>query len=96
MQTCPELYVDCGASVSFTFLHFTIQEYLAAYHISQQSRDEQVAFMKEHIDNKKLEVVARFLAGFSLNVLEQDLWVVVRGFASEELPASYLMNATAL
>ena len=52
MQSCPELYVDRGASVSYNFLHLTVQEYLAAYHISQQSRDEQVAFMR---DNVKLE-----------------------------------------
>ena len=49
MQTCPELYVDRGASVSYNFLHLTLQEYLAAYHISQQSRDEQVAFMQEQV-----------------------------------------------
>ena len=83
MQTCPELYVDSGASVSFNFLHTTIQEYLAAYYISQQSRDKQVAFMKEYIANKKLEVVLRFLAGFSLSELGQDLWDAVRGFASQ-------------
>jgi len=80
MQTCPELYVDSGASVSFNFLHLTIQEYLAAYYISQQSRDGQVAFMRKHIANKKLEVVLRFLAGFSFSELGQELWEVVRGF----------------
>jgi len=91
MQTCPELYVDSGASISYNFHHFTIQEYLAAYYISQQSRDEQVAFMEEHIEDEKLEVVVRFLAGFSLSELGQDLWDVVRGFASEYvLPFSQL------
>ena len=93
MQTCPELYVDRGASVSYNFLHLTVQEYLAAYHISQQSRDEQVAFMREHtkskyiwetlmgqdLKGKKLEVVVRFLAG--LTELGRDLWDVVREFA---------------
>ena len=79
MQSCPELYVDQGASVSYNFLHLTVQEYLAAYHISQQSRDEQVAFMREHIESEKLEVVVRFLAG--LSELGSDLWDVVRGFA---------------
>ena len=79
MQTCPELYVDSGACVSYNMLHFTVQEYLAAYYISQLSKDEQVAFMKEHINNKKLGVVVRFLAGFSLSELGQDLWDVVRG-----------------
>ena len=84
MQSCPELYVDRGASVSYNFLHLTVQEYLAAYHISQQSRDDQVAFMREHVESEKLEVVVRFLAG--LNELGRDLWDVVRGFASKNIP----------
>ena len=79
MQTCPELYVDRGASVSYNFLHLTVQEYLAAYHISQQSRDEQVALMMEHIESEKSGVVVRFLAG--LTELGTELWDVVRGFA---------------
>ena len=80
MQTCPELYIDSGASVSYNFLHLTIQEYLAAFHISRQSKDEQVAFIREHTQSKKLEVVVTFLAG--LTELGNDLWDVVRGFAS--------------
>ena len=83
MQTCPELYVDRGASVSYNFLHLTFQEYLAAYHISQQNRSEQVAFIKEHIESKKLEVVVRFVAG--LSELGTDLWDVVRQFAFTDL-----------
>ena len=85
MQSCPELYVDRGASVSYNFLHLTVQEYLAANHISQQSRDEQVVFMREHIESEKLEVVVRFLAG--LSELGRDLWDVVRGFASTARPS---------
>ena len=90
MQTCPELYVDRGASVSYNFLHLTVQEYLAAYHISQQSRDEQVAFMRKHIEKKKLEVAVRFLAG--LTELGRDLWDVVRGFASTAKPSESWMR----
>ena len=90
MQSCPELYVDRGASVSYNFLHLTVQEYLAAYHISQQSRDEQVAFMREHIESKKLEVVVRFLAG--LSELGRDLWDVVRDIASMAKP-EFLENS---
>ena len=93
MQTCPELYVDRGASVSYNFLHLTIQEYLAAYHISQQSQDEQVAFMKKSeiyrpVEPKKLEVVMRFLAG--LSELGSDLWDVVREFAREATLKNFL------
>ena len=83
MQSCPELYVDRGASVSYNFLHLTVQEYLAAYHISQQSRDEQVAFMEEEMRDNifELKVVVRFLAG--LTELGRDLWNILREFASE-------------
>ena len=63
MQSCPELYVDRGASVSYNFLHLTVQEYLAACHISQQSRDEQVAFIREHSEIENLKVVVECLAG---------------------------------
>ena len=69
MQSCPELYVDRGASVSYNFLHLTVQEYLAACHISQQSRDEQVAFMLEHTKNgsksENFKMVVKFLADIS-------------------------------
>ena len=93
MQTCPELYVDRGASVSYNFLHLTVQEYLAAYHISQQSRDEQVAFMREHTESEKLEVVVRFLAG--LTELGRDLWDVVGEFAGEGRPlGSFIQDKT--
>ena len=88
MQSCPELYVDRGASVSYNFLHLTVQEYLAAYHISQQSRDEQVVFMEEEIFDMK--VVVRFLAG--LTELGRDLWDVVRRFASEDQPSGSLLK----
>ena len=85
MQSCPELYVDRGAFVSYNFLHLTVQEYLAAYHISQQSTDEQVAFMEEEISDMK--VVVRFLAG--LTELGRDVWDVVSEFACEDIQMQY-------
>ena len=108
MQTCPELFVDSGESVSYNFLHLTLQEYLAAYHISQQSRDEQVVFMREHIqtkdideevsflrgyaESKKLELVVRFLAGVSK--LGRELWEMVTGFGSMFIEDSFLEEET--
>ena len=103
MQTSTMLYVDKGVSVAYNFLHFTIQEYLAAYHISQQSMDEQVAFMREHtessnkqivigkhVESAKLDVVVRFLAG--LSELGKDFWDCVRGLASEHKPDFSLLG----
>ena len=90
MQTYPELCIDRGTFLSYNFLHLTLQEYLAAYHVSQQSRDEQVAFMKEHIESANLQVVSRFLAG--LSELGSELWDVVRGFASNYKPHGSLLQ----
>ena len=96
MQTCPELYVDRGASVSYNFLHLTVQEYLAAYHISQQSRDEQVAFMNDNIKflREREHTWQAFMGDLNykklkvvvrflagLTELGRDLWNVVSGFA---------------
>ena len=89
MQSCPELYVDRGASVSYNFLHLTLQEYLAAYHISQQSRDEQVAFIKDYVFEK--EVVVRFLAG--LTELATELCEVVQEFAFEHITLHWLFES---
>ena len=47
MHCSPELYVDEGAAVSYNFLHLTVQEYLAAYHLSQQPVEEQISKYQE-------------------------------------------------
>jgi len=72
MQCAPELYADEGASVSYNFLHLTLQEYLAAFHLSQQPVEKQIERL---IDCNKLDIydhrhhkfhmVLRFLCGIS-------------------------------
>ena len=47
MHCYPELYVDEGAAVSYNFLHLTLQEYLAAFHLSQQPVEEQIRKYQE-------------------------------------------------
>ena len=42
MQSVSESHISSGLSVSYNFLHLTIQEFLAAYHLSQKSDPEQV------------------------------------------------------
>ena len=42
MQTATELYFDTGAKKTFNFLHLTIQEFLAAYHILSFTTDDQI------------------------------------------------------
>ena len=54
MQRVQELYVDEGAAVSYNFLHLTVQEYLAAFHLSQQPVEKQIEHLKEYQKTKSL------------------------------------------
>ena len=46
MQSVPELYIKRGASISYSFFHLTLQEFLAAVSISQQPVEEQIYFIE--------------------------------------------------
>ena len=68
MQSVPELYISKGVHVSHTFLHLTIQEYLAAVHISQLPPDEQLKHFDEYGDtfnSDSFRVVITFVAGLT-------------------------------
>ena len=65
MQCVPELYVDEGAALSYNFLHLTVQEFLAAFHMSQQSTEKQVEIFKLHQMNSTYKMVLKFLAGIN-------------------------------
>ena len=52
-----------GANACCHFLHETFQAYLAAYWISNQSREEQVALIQGYRDNPSYRGVIPFLAG---------------------------------
>ena len=64
MQSVPQLYTTKGAVVSHNFLHLTVQEFLAALHISFMSPEQQLQHLKRHKEGK-LKVVLRFLAGLT-------------------------------
>ena len=65
MQCVPELYVDEGAVLSYNFLHLTIQEFLAAYHVSLQSAREKVEFFRKHQKAQSNQMVLKFFAGLT-------------------------------
>ena len=65
MQCFPQLH-STGESLSYNFLHSTFQEYLAAYYIySQSSQSDSEAFIMQHINEARLQVVVRFLSGLA-------------------------------
>ena len=65
MQCVPELYVDEGAVLSYNFLHLTIQEFLAAYHVSLQSAQKKVEFFRNHQEAQSNQMVLKFFAGLT-------------------------------
>ena len=83
MSECRELYVDRGAESSYNFLHLSLQEYLAAWHISQLPSTEQRKYFQRELcmpsplmlfpkSQKKFGVVTLFLAG--ITGLRNDFW----------------------
>ena len=71
MQCVPELYVDEVAAESFNFLHLTLQEYMAALHLSEQPVENQIEVFEKYLQypgrddksNSHFRIVVRFLAG---------------------------------
>ena len=47
----------------YTFVHLTLQEFLAAYHISKQARDDQAIMISEHQGKEHMKVVWKFYCG---------------------------------
>ena len=79
MQTATELYFDTGAKKTFNFLHLTIQEFLAAYHILSFTTDDQIKWLRDNISDEDFEylnnkkTVLQFLAGLSPKAYETVL-----------------------
>ena len=54
MQSVSELHISSGVSVSYNFLHLTIQEFLAAYHLSLQPSHIQKDMLLNHLRKKPI------------------------------------------
>ncbi len=72
MQCASELYVEEETGVSYNFLHLTVQEYLAAFHLSQQQVEKQIEHLREYKEHEKqmyyqkqhqFHMVLQFLCG---------------------------------
>ena len=65
MQKTPQLYMREGSPSSFHFLHLTLQEHLAAVHISQLPSKELAELTEQHLRHGHFKMVFRFLAGLT-------------------------------
>jgi hypothetical protein len=72
-----------GRRVTHSFLHLTIQEYLAAYFISQLSPEKQTGLFQEHSGKDHLDVVWRFFAG--ITGFERVGWKIAKSTFSSEI-----------
>ena len=70
MQSSADLSIYSGTTVTHSFLHFTIQEFLAAYHLSLQSLETQVLFFETHSNDPQFVVLLGFLIGLNSRLLK--------------------------
>ena len=54
-----------GRTTSYHFAHMTLQEYLAAVHISQLPAHEQMILVRENLDSSHFKMTIQFLAGLT-------------------------------
>ena len=64
MQEVPQLYTE-GRASSYHFIHLTLQEYLAAVHISRFLAPDQTRVFQEHLHSGYFKMTMRLLAGLT-------------------------------
>ena len=55
----------CSKSISYNFLHLSVQELLAAYHISQMDSSEQIRVFKKMFGSPRFQAVLQYYCGFT-------------------------------
>ena len=70
-----------GLTNTHTFLHLTLQEYLAAYHIASREEDEQIELLEEHGMEDHMSNVLVFYCGM-IQFTEDDARLCVVNFSS--------------
>ena len=76
-----------GLTNTHTFLHLTLQEYLAAYHIASREEDEQIKLLREHGMNSHMSNVLVFYCGMT-HFTEDDARLFVGNLSSHSLVKS--------
>ena len=86
MQEVPQLYIEGRAS--YHFIHLTLQEYLAAVHISQLPAHEQTRLFQKHVNSGHFKMTMRFLAGCT-KLANIPFEITTRLVKSDETRLSY-------
>ena len=73
-------------NISFNFLHLSVQELLAAFHVSKLSAPEQIQIFNDLFDQPRLAAVFRFYAAFTKLQTEGVRDIVARIVQKQEKP----------
>ena len=73
LQEVPELYLESSGSSSYHFLHKTVQEFMAALHVSSLPPGERAEFMRTSIGESNMTMVVRFMAGLTKFQSQDDI-----------------------
>ena len=79
-------FTDFGISVFYSFLHQSVQELLAAFHISKLPAAQQIQMFNDLFDQPRLAAVFRFYAAFTKLRTEGVRDIVARIVQKQEKP----------
>ena len=88
IESVKELYRGQDAKLSYHFIHLTLQEFLAAYHIIQLPLHTQQQLIREHVKVGHLSVVMKFYFGLSkFNIFTSEM--IQEHISDDESAAAY-------
>ena len=65
LVTVDKQFVESGLEETYSFLHLTFQEFLAAYYITGLPDEEQLRLFREQCEHKHMNVVMKFYCGLT-------------------------------
>eukprot|EP00731_Ephydatia_muelleri_P027446 Em0019g319a len=73
LHEVPELYLESSGSSSYHFLHKTVQEFMAALHVSSLPPGERAECVRTSFDESNMTMVVRFMAGLTKLQSQDDI-----------------------
>ena len=73
LQEVPELYLESSGLSSYHFLHKTVQEFMAALHVSSLPPGERAEFIRTSFGKRNMTMVVRFMAGLTKFQSQDDI-----------------------
>ena len=73
LQEVPELYLESSGSSSYHFLHKTVQEFMAALHVSSLPPGDRAEFVRTSFGESNMRMVVRFMAGLTKFQSQDDM-----------------------